>query len=248
LDADDIAAENRLLAQFTYLEERPELCAVGCHVELFPREGLRDGRLSYESWLNSLTSEHDIFRDRFVECPLAHPSLFLRREALSQFGYRDMPWAEDYDLVLRLLGANLRLGVVPEKLVYWRDCGTRLSRTDHRYSHELFVDCKAHFLAQDWLKNSDGYILWGYGNTGRELCRALLRNGKRPSFIVEKHPGRIGQRIAGARVITPEELSTMPSSRERIVVSVAGAGPRDDVRQIAKSLSLVEGADFVCAA
>jgi cellulose synthase/poly-beta-1,6-N-acetylglucosamine synthase-like glycosyltransferase len=249
MDADDLMLERRLQRQVEALEASPALAGVGCHVRLFPRTRALSGRRPYESWLNSLRDAHDIARDAFVECPLAHPTLMLRAAVLKRYGYRDAGWPEDYDLVLRLLADGLALGVVPERLLCWRDGQSRLSRTSDTYSIARFTACKAHYLAQGFLRQGPGYILWGYGDTGRGLARALAERGKLPRAIIEVHPGRVGQTIQGAPVLRPDEL---PALRERerlpIVVSVARAGPRGEVRAALSALACVELADYVCAA
>ena len=89
-------------------------------------------------------------------------------------------------------------------------------------------------------------MLWGHGDTGRALRRALAREGRHPSHIVEVHPRRLGTRIHGAPVVPPEEL---PRLRGRpVVASVAGAGPRSEIRRHLASLGFRELEDFVCAA
>jgi glycosyltransferase involved in cell wall biosynthesis len=247
MDADDRMHRDRLFRQLQALDADPSLAGVGCHVRLFPRAGQKAGRATYAAWLNSLRSAAELSRDRFVECPLAHPTLFLRSEVLVRFGYRELGWAEDYDLVLRVLAAGERLGVVTEALLDWRDSATRLSRTSPVYAQTRFVACKAAFLHDSWL-DSSGYVLWGYGDTGRALCRALAELGRRPTHIVELHPGRIGQRVAGALVIRPEALLGLEPRPSRIVVSVASAGARAEIRASLANLGFVEERDYVCAA
>lgn len=248
LDADDRMHPERLARQLRALELDPGLAGVGCHVRSFPRARLSAGRLSYERWLNSLSSEASVLRDRFVECPLAHPTLFLRREALDRRGgYRDVGWPEDYDLVLRMFAAGDRLGVVPEPLLAWRDSPNRLSRTHGSYALERFTACKAHFLGATWIRGSD-YVLWGYGDTGRGLCKALAAHGRRPTHIVELHRGRIGQRVAGAPVIHPEALARLEPRPRRIVVSVAGEAARAEIRAALAQAKFLEERDYLCAA
>jgi glycosyltransferase involved in cell wall biosynthesis len=247
-DADDLMHRERLHLQLQALQHGSELSGVGCGVRMFPRQILTDGRKAYEAWINQIVDERTVFRDRFIECPLAHPSLLIRTDVLKSFQYRDMGWAEDYDLVLRLLSAGQRLSTVSQRLLFWRERPERLSRTSNVYSLQQFIQCKAHFLARAWLRNSDRYVLWGYGSTGRLLARALLRHGKQPSLIVELHPGRIGQCIMSAPVISPSELLRLKPQSERIVISVAGALPRSEARRRALAMGLNEGADFVCAA
>ena len=119
-----------------------------------------------------------------------------------------------------------------------------LSWTSGRKSS--FTACKAAFLAASFLKGTRTYILWGYGDTGKTLRRALLAHGKVPSHIVEIHPGRLGNRIHNAPVIPPEDLVRVP--RGRVVVSVAGVQARHEIRQVMAHLGFVELHDFVCAA
>jgi len=101
---------------------------VGCRVRLFPRERLREGRRAYERWLNHAIEPAAIRREAFVECPIAHPTLMIRREVLAAHRYRAMGWPEDYDLLLRLLADGRELAVHPRRLLGWRDSPGRLSR------------------------------------------------------------------------------------------------------------------------
>lgn len=246
MDADDVMRRTRLAEQVAALAAAPGLVAVGSHVRLVPRAGLRDGRREYERWLNAIDSPARVRAEAFVECPVAHPTLMIRAAVLRAFGYRDRPWPEDYDLVLRLLAAGREIGVVPRRLVLWRDRPTRLSRTSARYGLDRFTACKAAFLAAGFLAAGEHYVLGGYGATGKALFRALAAHGKRPTHIVELHPGRLGKTIHGARVIPPAALAALP--RRPIVVSVAHAAPRAEARATLAAMGFEELRDFVCAA
>jgi glycosyltransferase involved in cell wall biosynthesis len=246
MDADDLMHQQRLATQVRFLEENPDLIAVGCHVRLFPRRHLRDGRRAYERWLNGIDTVQRVRQEVFVECPIAHPTLMIRRHVLADLGYRDCNWPEDYDLILRFLTRGHAVGVVPQRLLSWRDSPWRLSRTNPTYALERFTDCKAAFLASGFLAGTDTYMLWGYGATGKALRRALLLHTKIPSHIIELHPGRLGQTIHGAPVIPPEALVRVP--RRPVVVSVAGEQARHDIRDAMEAMGFVETHDFVCAA
>lgn len=246
MDADDVMLPGRLVSQVEALTRDPTLVAVATHVRLFPRRGLRAGRLAYERWLNSLTTADEVLLDAFVECPAAHPTLTIRTAALRRFGYRAVGWAEDYDLVLRLLAAGERVGVVPRVLHRWRDSPGRLSRRDPVYGQAQFVACKAAFLASGLLSARPEYVLWGHGDTGRALRRALLAHGKRPRYIVELHPRRLGQRIGGASVVPPTVLGLHRDLP--VVVSVAGAVARGQIRAFLSAMGYVDGRDYRVAA
>jgi len=245
-DADDCMHRERLTLQVGAIEQSPELAGVGCHVRLFPRSALGPGMRAYEAWLASVRTPEDVRREAFVECPLAHPTLVLRREVLIENAYRDLGWPEDYDLVLRLLGAGHQLGVVPRRLIAWRHNRHRLSQRSAVYTPERFTACKAHHLASGLLARQSRYWLWGYGGTGRALAKALRSHDRHPDAIVELHPRRIGQRIQGARVIAPHELGD-PGALP-LVVSVAGADARGLIRAELTQRGFREGTDYVCAA
>ena len=246
LDADDLMSRRRLELQRRALLDAPELAAVGCHARLFPRAHLREGRLRYESWLAAIETPEDVARESFIECPIAHPSLLIRREVLARFGYRDLGWPEDYDLVLRLLDGGYRVGVVPERLLHWRDAVSRLSRTSPSYSIAAFVRCKAEFLARGFLAGSERYVLWGYGDTGKALADSLAQHDKHPAAILELHPRRLGQLIRGVRVVAPSALPSLP--RLPLLVSVAGLTARTEIRVALSGMGFVEQRDYVCAA
>jgi glycosyltransferase involved in cell wall biosynthesis len=246
MDADDWMHRDRLSEQLQLLGRRPELSAVGCRVRLFPRSGMTEGRRAYERWINHAAELRTVRREAFIECPIAHPALMIRRSVLAEHRYREMGWPEDYDLVLRLLGAGHEMAVHPRRLLGWRDSPDRLSRTADAYGLERFTACKAAHLAATFLADSDRYLLWGYGKTGRSLRKALLVHDKSPSHIVELHPRRIGKTIHDAPVIRPEEISLLP--RTPLIASVSGTGPRGEIRAFLTGMGLEEVRDFICAA
>ena len=246
MDADDCMHRDRLAAQLRALEEDPGVSAVGCHVRIVPRSGLREGRRRYERWLNGITTARRLREEAFVECPVAHPTLALRGEVARSFAYRDRGWPEDYDLVLRMLASGHEIGMVPRPLLAWRDRPARLSRTHPRYALDRFVACKAAFLACGLLDRDERYVLWGHGPTARSLKKALAHHGKRPCAIVEVHPRRLGRTIDGAPVIGPDGLA--PWRAVPLVSAVSGARARRLIRSALAGLGYRETIDHVFAA
>ncbi|RIK93908.1 MAG: glycosyl transferase family 2, partial [Proteobacteria bacterium] len=246
MDADDVMHRDRLAAQAAALEGDASLAAVGCHVRLFPRAALADGLRDYERWLRAIRSARDVARERFVECPLPHPTWLLRREVAARLGWRDRGWPEDWDFLLRAHEAGLAFGVVPRRLLAWRDGPSRMWRTHPAYARERFVACKAHFLASGPLRHTRAYLLWGHGETGRALRRALEAEGKRAAAIVEIHPRRVGQTIAGAPVVRPESIPSLP--RLPLVASVSGPAARAEIRRFCARLGWRDGVDYWVAA
>lgn len=247
MDADDWCHRARLAEQAALLDATPGLEAVGCFPRLFPRATLSEGMRAYERWLHSLTTPESIWRERFVECPIAHPTLMIRRGTLAALGYRDRGWAEDWDLLLRLLRRGPVVGVVARRRVGWREHPRRTSRRDPRLSLDRFADCRAWHLHRDFLRDHPRYVLWGHGPTGRALRRRLEALGHAPSAIVEVHPRRIGQTIRGVPVVGVDRLADA-GSPDPVVVSVAGSGPRGEIRAALDAMGHVEGEGYVFAA
>ncbi|MCH2185861.1 glycosyltransferase [Myxococcota bacterium] len=246
MDADDWMHRKRLALQISALKNNPRWSAVGSHVRCFPRDGMRAGARRYEAWLNGVQNERDFRSEAWIECPVAHPSLMFPTSTLQAFGYHGPDWPEDYDLVLRLLAQGKRIGMVPRRLLSWRDSPDRLSRTNPRYQLNAFARCKAFYLVRTFLESHARYVLWGHGPTGRRLRRSLAEHDRNPSHIVEVHPRRMGEVLGGAPVIAPHDLLKLQP--ERIVVSVAGSGPRAQIRKALNGMGLRENHDYVCAA
>jgi glycosyltransferase involved in cell wall biosynthesis len=250
LDADDLMHPRRLELQLAALAAAPQLDGVGSHVRYRPRAGLGEGMRAYEAWLNSMREAEDLQRDRYIEMPVGHPTLMLRRDALAAVGgWRDCGWPEDWDLLLRLMRApdgEARIGVVPQQLLAWRIRSDSMSRNSEAYSVESFTRCRAAFLAADYLHDADDYALLGYGGTGRGLRRALADHDKQLSTVIEVHPRRIGQTIHGAPVLPPESLRDLRP--RKLIVSVAGIEARTRVRALLAEMNYREAYDYVCAA
>ena len=140
---------------------------------------------------------------------------------MADLQYTDRGWPEDYDLILRALAGGFRIGMVPRRLLAWRDRPHGLSRTDGRYSVESFTACKAYHLAQGLLSSTDRYVLWGYGGTGRMMRRALAGHGKTPSHIIEvklvphrsANPWRAGRADVVAAVVSGTPIVVVGRAR-----------------------------------
>ena len=241
MDADDVAHPERLSRQVAYFERHPEMGLCGTQVRTVG-EDIGTGRERYEAWINALTAHEEIVRDFFVECPVAHPTLMIRREVFEAVGgYEDRGWAEDYDLLMRCFGASVRMGNVPEPLLEWRNGAGRLSVRDERYSLPNFRALKRHYLFQSYLKDRTRFFQWGAGEVGKSWLAEW--ENLRPEAVAEVNPRKLGKVIHGTRVIAPLEL---PRPGEGFTVVAVGApGAREDIRGWFSARGYTELEDFV---
>jgi glycosyltransferase involved in cell wall biosynthesis len=99
MDADDEMMPRRLEAQAALLAARPDVGVASCLVEFGGDARAAQGYALHVDWLNALVTPEDIALNRFIESPVAHPSVTFRRELVERHGgYIDAPVPEDYEL------------------------------------------------------------------------------------------------------------------------------------------------------
>jgi glycosyltransferase involved in cell wall biosynthesis len=249
MDADDISHTRRLELQLEVLDRHPEIGVISCAVRFFPRSGVGRGFRIYEDWLNSLNTHEAMARERFVEAPVAHPSVMLRRELLSSAGgYRDNGWPEDHDLWLRLFENGVRFAKLDQPLVFVREHPGRLTRTDPRYSTDAFLRCKARHLADGPLRSAGGVVIWGAGQTGRRLSRHLDSCGVTIDAFVDIDPAKIGRQLHDKPIVSPDELPALLTDGSVVLTAVASRGARDLIRERLNAIGRVEGENYWCVA
>lgn len=245
MDADDLAHPERFARQVALIQSDPRLGAVGCLVRSFPELSVHGGRLRYDRWLNRLRSPHELLAERFVESPLAHPSVLLRASAYRALGgYRSFAGPEDYDLWLRLFAAGWSAEKVPALLHFWRERPERLSRVDPRYCRAAMARVRAQALALHL--GARPAVIAGAGQAGRRLARGLLAAGARVRCFLDVDPRKLGREPHGVPVL---DLETGLARRgDALVLSCVNAwGRRADVRAWFEAAGLRESRDFLFA-
>lgn len=247
MDSDDYAYPQRLASQSAFLDAHPLVDVVGCRVSGFPEDQVRQGFQIYLDWLNGLMTDQEIRREIFVESPLPHPSVMVRRQAiLGAGGYQDHGWPEDYDLWLRLYLRGAQFAKLPDVLLAWREHPKRLTRIDPRYSLENFLRAKAYYLAQGPLRDRRAIFLWGAGMIGRRLGKLLSRQGLPLAAYIDIDPAKIGRSRRGLPILPPEELLDhwRQCPKPALLAAVGARGARQLIRQRLNAFGLVEGVDW----
>lgn len=261
LDADDESHPERLARQTAHLRAHPEHGLVSCLVDFGGDRAANAGYALHVDWLNTVRSPAEIALNRFVESPLAHPSVMFRRGLVTQHGgYRAGDFPEDYELWLRWLDAGVAMAKVPETLLTWHDGPARLSRTDPRYDPEAFFRVKAEYVALEVgriLRMSRGMTarpvdspypvwIWGAGRPTRKRAAVLAAHGLRIAGYIDIDLKKTGRTVGGVPVITADEL---PPPGERFILAyVSKRGAREYIRTQLGLRNYLEGRDFLACA
>lgn len=246
MDADDLAEPTRLARSRALMDEDPRLAVVSCLVRSFPDDEVREGRRRYDTWLNALVLHEDMARERFVESPVAHPSVLFRADAVAAVGgYRDARGPEDYDLWLRLFAAGWRFAKVPEVLLRWRVGPARASRRDARYGPDGMARVRAAALALHLAGRPAAIV--GAGTAGRRLARYLLEAGARVACFLDVDPKKVGRAPHGVPVLAHADGLRDLQEGALVLSAVNAWGARERVRDLLVGAGLTEGVGFFLA-
>ncbi len=122
MDSDDICVAQRFENQLTFIDENPQVAAVGSAIGEFVDDPGRIATIRRLPCDSAGIREFAKFRN-----PLNHMTVMFRKSAvLVAGGYRDFPGLEDYDLWVRMLAQGMELRNLSEILVLAR-CGNGIA-------------------------------------------------------------------------------------------------------------------------
>lgn len=181
MDADDVSHPERLEAQIAFLNENTEIDVVSTQTTFDSAIPGSTGYSLFVDWQNSIITPGEHAISRFIESPLAHPSVMFRRSLIEKSGLYDTgPVPEDYELWLRWFDQDVNFHKTPRKLLTWTDHPQRLSRNHENYSKEAFFNIKCHYLAK-WIKRTvpsdKKIIICGSSRIGRKRADLLKELG-----------------------------------------------------------------------
>jgi glycosyltransferase involved in cell wall biosynthesis len=148
MDADDGSIKGRLPAQLAFLEQHPNIVAVGTQAAYIDEDGRQSGtRTQYP------LDPKEIRRQLFDKgCVICHPTILARREALLKCGGYHVAFkhAEDYDLWLRLTD-HFEIANLPDVFLHYRRHSHQVSNgrnTQQSFSRDFALWCARERQAQ----------------------------------------------------------------------------------------------------
>jgi glycosyltransferase involved in cell wall biosynthesis len=245
MDADDVSHPERLAKQVTYLEAHPEIGALGTCTAFATTVDKSSGMRWFVDWQNAILTPHDHYVKRFVDAPIAHPTVLFWRELVERHGgYDTGPLPEDHELWLRWMDAGVRFAKLPEKLLTWNDHPGRLSRTHPNYSVDAFFTTKARWLARWMHRTLNGRPVIIAGTSG--LCRARAAKLEAEGVHIMGFTDVKSREVPDYAFIPHHAL---PPAGEAFIVSfISQRGTGDRIAGFLSSRGLLEGEDFILAA
>ena len=167
MDADDVAIEDRLAKQVSYLNRHPEIALIGGAAISIDENGRK---IDLAGFSPIPITEPAIQRSLHLATPCYHPAWLVRRELYSALkGYRETTPSEDYDFILRAVSAGYRVGNIPDVIMMLRirrGQASSVSSLKQRKMHNYVVS----LYQQRMRGRPDGYT--------PELAKAAVQSGK----------------------------------------------------------------------
>jgi glycosyltransferase involved in cell wall biosynthesis len=245
MDADDISFPDRLSKQVSFLHNHPEIDVVASQTQFHSIIKKSLGYELYVQWQNKIITPEEHFLSRFVESPLAHPSVMFRKKLIEMYGtYSTGNVPEDYELWLRWMDNGVNFYKIPELLLQWKDHPQRLSRVQDNYSEMAFHRIKCHYLSKYIRKNTSHekhIVICGNSSNCRKKATVLSETGINIyGYTDVKVPKNVGYSFISISEITEPE-------KWFIVNMITKRGVGDSIKQHFLPLGFREGKDFILA-
>ena len=242
MDSDDIMTPNKIEVLLNNLLKNDKgYIAIG-QVKYSSNEGISNGYLKYETWLNKLTEKGNNYSEIYKECVIPSPCWMIHRSDLVKchaFNLNHYP--EDYDLTFRFYQADYTCIPCDEILHHWRDYSTRTSRTHEHYAQNYFLDIKMrYFIELDYDANK-ALVVWGAGFKGKFVAKKLTE-ANIPFIWICDNPNKIGHNIYGQSLRPFEDLKTIKNPQS--IITVANEESQKVIRSYLHGLNMKATKDY----
>jgi glycosyltransferase involved in cell wall biosynthesis len=159
MDADDICTQERLLDQYTYLENYPNIDVVGSWVKV-----INTSSIEIDKWkLPSSTCEFN-FCIYFKSDPrIAHPAAMYRTDTIKEIGCYDpnlnYSGVEDADLWFRLIKENKQIVNIPKYLLNYRIHDNQISKKKNEFGIKMYQTSYKNLLENITLKKINDKLI-----------------------------------------------------------------------------------------
>jgi len=189
MDSDDISYPNRLAIQIDAFKDKPDLALYGGQAKMIDENQEEIGFIKESETNPNLLKVKLLFHNTFV-----HSSVMIRTSVFREFGGYQEPFAEDYDLFLRI-AQKYAVGNSSEFVIAYRWHESNISRTEGEKIVKQLLPIKGKLLKKIGLKSTisqqkiltnpylwDDVSIYEY----QELFRSLLSYNKKEKAFNEQ--------------------------------------------------------------
>lgn len=205
MDSDDIAHKDRVKKQVEFMEAHPKIGVCGSAIKVI-------GRKNY-TWFPPTNSE-DIKLKMFLESPIAHPSVCIRKKILEVNNLRydvNYEFAEDYKLWVDM-SRYCEMANLDDVLLRYRVHSTQIGATKTKMQQKSVMKVKNELLTlltgtptKDELKLHIKAMSWPRNQSNKELEelrswyeKLVSANYKKQIYNTRKFKAMMGERWVGA--------------------------------------------------
>jgi glycosyltransferase involved in cell wall biosynthesis len=219
MDSDDIMVEDRLSIMLESLRKHGRKHLAVGQVKYFRKDGVSDGYMRYEKWINNLTAKGTNYDDIYKECVIPSPCWMLhRQDFIDCEGFEPNRYPEDYDLTFRFYRAGYTCIPNDKVLLLWRDYNTRTSRTHEHYAINYFLDIKVHYFLELDYDRKRPLTIWGAGHKGKTVAKLLIKQDI-PFYWICNNDKKIGKSIYDQELLNFEYLSELNNPQSIVTVA-----------------------------
>ena len=245
MDADDFSLPDRLQEQVSYMVANPHTGAVATQSIFSTEIDNSKGFSLYVEWQNRIITHREHYISRFIESPVAQPTIMFRKELIDLYGYYNtgnLP--EDYELWLRWFEKGVRFFKIPKQLVQWNDHKERLTRVHKNYSTDAFQNVRYEYLVR-WLKNNISdekkIIVCGSSKNIMRKAEHLSALGLKIYGFTDVKPG------SSAKINFMPYLEIYDPGKFFILNLISKRGVGAAIRKHFSKLGFLEGKNFILA-
>lgn len=229
MDADDLMPSNRLSTFKRMLNNAGKGHVATGAVKYISDEGLGNGFLRYEAWLNDLMLNQNHYDDIYKECIVPSPCWMIHRSDLEKCdAYRPDIYPEDYDLCFRFYREGIRVISTTDTMLYWRDYHNRNSRVDDKYKNNAFLSLKWNWFERLSRDRNRPLVLWGAGAKAKSLAKMI----EGPFVWASNNLNKIGCNIYGNILVNSSEIDELEAPQ--IIVAISAPDDLKNIESTAK--------------
>ncbi|MCB0802342.1 MAG: glycosyltransferase [Flavobacteriales bacterium] len=242
MDADDLMPSYKLELLKKNLVVHGENHIITGKVKYFSEQGVSNGYIKYQNWLNSLCDNNSHWDEIYKECVIASPCWLVHRSDLIASGaFEPNQYPEDYDLVFRFYKQGLKVISINETLHLWRDHAKRTSRNDPNYESVAFFALKLSYFFELDRDLKRPLVIWGAGTKGKQMAKILNRKQIKYTWV-SNNPNKHGKEIYEKILKSYETI--LKTNNPQIIITVAQRNAKQEIISFLRKLGLQEYNDY----